>query len=142
MGVSFLFAFISSALYICFGVTLEDKYESMGNLILPIVGLSWVMAVFYKPKRTDASYKRFLYFHFFTFAVVCEVSYAVSNFRLGFPFHGWFAIFRIPIWCLTFWLGLKLRESAAKLPPQELSDFLCQTVLVKGTAAMGPMLFF
>ena len=48
----------------------------------------------------------------------------------------------IPLYCLTFWLGLKLRESAAKLPPQELSDFLCQTVLVKGTAAMGTMLFF
>ena len=32
--------------------------------------------------------------------------------------------------------------AASKLPPQGLSDFLCQTVLVRGTAAMGTMLFF
>ena len=32
--------------------------------------------------------------------------------------------------------------AASKLPPQGLSDFLCQTVLVKGTAAMSTMLFF
>ena len=142
MGVSFLLTAVYSALYICYGVTLEDKYWAMAYLILPIVALSFVMAVFYKPKRTDVGYKRFLYFHFFTFAIVSEVGVAVGYFRSGLIFAGWIAIFRIPCWCLIFWLGLKLRASTAKLPPQELSDFLCQTVLVKGTAAMGTMLLF
>ena len=114
----------------------------MCDIILPIAVLSFVMVVMYKPKRTDVGYKRFLYFHFLTFAVVTEVGVAVGYIRSGLIFHGWFAILRIPLWCLAFWLGLKLRESAAKLPPQELSDFLSQTVLVKGAAAMGPMLFF
>lgn len=44
---------INSGLYIGYGVTLEDKYWLMASLILPIVGLSFVMAVVYKPKRTD-----------------------------------------------------------------------------------------
>ena len=100
------------------------------------------MAMVYKPKRTDVGYKRILYFHFFTFAIVSEVGAAVGNFRQESTFAGGFAIFRIPIWCLIFFLALRLRESAAKLSPQELSNFLCQAVLVKGTTAMGTMLFF
>jgi hypothetical protein len=142
VGVSFLFALISSSLYICWGVTLEDKYWAMAYLILPLAVLSWVMAVVYKPKRTDAGYLRFLYFHFFTFAIVGGMSAAVGNFRLNLTFYGWFVFVKCLLYCLAFWLGLKLRTSAARLPPQELSDFLCQTVLVKGTAAMGTMLFF
>ncbi|GMH64909.1 hypothetical protein TrLO_g12672 [Triparma laevis f. longispina] len=142
VGVTLLFTSIFSVLYIFYGVTLEDKYWLMAGLIQPITALSFVMAVVYKPKRTDAGYNRFLYFHFFTLPVASEVGAAVGYFRSGLVFNGWFAIFRVPIWCLGFWLGLKLRESAAKLPPQELSDLLCQTVLVKCKAAMGTMLFF
>ncbi|GMH71869.1 hypothetical protein TL16_g05768 [Triparma laevis f. inornata] len=40
---------------------------------------------------------------------------------------------------------LKLRTSVSKLPPTELSEFICQTVqtvLTRGTAAMIPMFFF
>ncbi|GMH98819.1 hypothetical protein TrST_g13130 [Triparma strigata] len=141
-GVSFLFTFTLTVLTSCYGVTLEDKYWLMAHLILPIVLLSFVMAVMYKPKRTDACYERFLYFHFFTFAVVSDVGVAIGNFRSGLTSKGFLTIARINLWCLAFWLGLKLRASAAKLPPQELSNFLCQTVLVKGTTAMGTMLFF
>ena len=133
---------MNSVLMSFYGVTLEYKYRLMSHLIISIVTLSWVMAVVYKPKRTDAGYKRFLYFHFFTFAVVGEVSFAIGDFRSGKYLAGWVPILRIPVWYLNFWLGLKLRTSAAKLPPQELSDFLCQTVLVKGFSAMGTMLFF
>ncbi|GMH62352.1 hypothetical protein TrST_g13759 [Triparma strigata] len=140
--VSFLFTSTFSGLYISYGVTLEDKYWLWAGLIQPIVALSFVMALFSYPKRTDASYISFLYFHFFTFAVASEIGVVVGNFRLGLIFGGLFALFRLPLWSLAFWLGLKLRASAAKLPPQELSDFLCQTVLLKGTAAMGTMLFF
>ncbi|GMI13096.1 hypothetical protein TrLO_g1896 [Triparma laevis f. longispina] len=53
-----------------------------------------------------------------------------------------FSSFRLLGWCFAFKLGLKLREAAAKLPAKELSEFLCQTLLVGGTTAMGPMFFF
>ena len=142
VGVSFLFTSIYPLLWVCYGVTLEDKYRFMAGIILPIVALSFVMAILYKPKRTDVVYQRFLNFHFFTFFVVSEVAAAVGHFSKDLPLKGWLAITRAVCWYLPFWLGLKLRASAAKLPPQELSDFLCQTVLLKGTAAMGPMLFF
>ena len=129
-------------LKVCYGVTLKFDYLRICDIIIPSVALSSVMAVFYKPKRTDASYKRFLHFHFFSYAIVGEIGNAVGDFRLGSTSKAFLCIFRLPFWCFSLWLGLKLRESVAKLPPQELSDFLCQAVLVKCTAAMGTMLFF
>ncbi|GMH51905.1 hypothetical protein TrST_g8216 [Triparma strigata] len=145
VGISFLLTSTNSVLCVCYGVTLEEKYLVVSRLIQAIAMLSFVMAVFCKPKRTDAGYMRFLCFHFFTFAVVSEVGSAIGSIRTGFTLKGWVALLRtlvrIACWCKMFMLGLKLRASAAKLPPQELSDFLCQTVLKKGTAAMGTMLF-
>ncbi|GMI46432.1 hypothetical protein TrCOL_g1227 [Triparma columacea] len=70
VGVSFLFALTFTVLCFFYAVALEVKYWSIACLILPIAALSWVMALFYKPKRTDAGYLRFLYFHFLTFVVV------------------------------------------------------------------------
>ncbi|GMH78068.1 hypothetical protein TrST_g12709 [Triparma strigata] len=142
VGVSFLFTSVFSVLWICYGVTLKDKYMLLSRLILPLVGLSWVMAVMYKPKRTDVEYMRFLFFHFFTIFIVSEVASAAGLFRMGLTLKGFFVLFRIPFHCLGLVLLMKLRASAATLPPQELSSFLCQTVLVKGTAAMVTMLFF
>jgi len=142
VGVGFLITSMYTVLCVCYGVTLEEKYWLLGYVILANAGLSFVMTMFYKPKRTDTGYKLFLYFHFFSFAIVGETGNAVGCFRMGLIYNGLLVLLRIPLWCLAFWLGLKLRSSAGKLPPQELSDFLCQTVLVKGTAAIGPMLFF
>jgi hypothetical protein len=100
VGVSFLLTTTSSIFCICYAVTLEDKYWLMANVILPIAGTCYVMAFVMKPKRTDVAYKRFLYFHFISWAVVAEVAAACSNFRLDLIFRGWFALFRIPLWCL------------------------------------------
>eukprot|EP00518_Triparma_eleuthera_P002738 CAMPEP_0182458868 /NCGR_PEP_ID=MMETSP1319-20130603/4109_1 /TAXON_ID=172717 /ORGANISM="Bolidomonas pacifica, Strain RCC208" /LENGTH=67 /DNA_ID=CAMNT_0024657641 /DNA_START=1 /DNA_END=201 /DNA_ORIENTATION=+ len=55
---------------------------------------------------------------------------------------GWFSLARIPFWFTAYWLGLKLRRKAAQLPPAELSNFLCHTVLLGGVSAMAPMIFF
>ena len=115
VGVSFLLTTTYSILYICYGVTLEGKYRVMADVIFPIAATSYVMAFMMKPKRTDVAYKRFLYFHFISFAVVAEVANACGHFRRGFSLMGWFVLFRIPLWCLAFRQGLKLREAAAKV---------------------------
>ena len=118
VGVSFLLTTTFSILCICNGVTLEDRYRLMANVILPIAATSYVMANMMKPKRTDVAYKRFLYFHFISFAVVAEVAAACGDFRRGLIFMGWVALFRIPLWFLAFRQGLKLREAAAKVRQQ------------------------
>ena len=37
---------------------------------------------------------------------------------------------------------MAFRKKATKLPPAELSDFLCKTVLIGGVGAIVPMIFF
>lgn len=100
------------------------------------------MAILCNPKRTDFSYKRILYVHFITFAIAAKIGTAFGLFRLGYIPNVIFALFGTPCWCLLFRLGLKFREAAAKLPPQQLSEFLYQTVLRKTSAAVGTMVFF
>ncbi|GMH83051.1 hypothetical protein TL16_g09469 [Triparma laevis f. inornata] len=56
-------------------------------------------------------------------------------------FDGLFCLSRMPLYGLIF-KGLELRKAAALLPPKELSEFLCQSNLLKGVAIMGTMPFF
>ena len=49
---------------------------------------------------------------------------------------------RIPFYCVAYMLGLKLRKKAAQLPSRELSNFLCNTVLLGGISAVAPIIFF
>ena len=51
------------------------------------------------------------------------------------PFATYFAI-------LAYFLGLEFRKNAARLAPDELSNYLCYTVLLGGFQAMTPMVFF
>jgi hypothetical protein len=90
----------------------------MANVIYPTAITSYMMSFMMKPKRTDVAYKRFLYFHFISFAVVSEVAGACANFGRGFSLMGWFNLFRIPLYSLAFRQGLKLRETAAKVRQQ------------------------
>lgn len=138
-GVSFLFTSTYSFLCVCYAVTLDGSYWLMAYVILPMAFISWAMVMCSRPKRTGSSYNMFLYFHFFSFGIVGEVGIAGG---MGWVLNGLFFAICVFAWGFAFMLFWKLRASAAKLPPQELSEFLCQTVLIKGAAAMGPMFFF
>ncbi|GMI05346.1 hypothetical protein TrLO_g4115 [Triparma laevis f. longispina] len=140
--LTFLLTTTYSALYMGFAVTLVDRYWLIAYLILPVAATSFVLTVFMKPKRRDVKYKRFMLFHLVSFAVVAELGGAVGSLGKGWIFNGTFSIVRIGIWLFAYHLGLKLRDAAATLPPKELSDFLCQTVIKRGMTAMAPMLFF
>lgn len=142
VGVSFLLTSMWTVAMVLHGITLEMRYWLIGSIVLPISFVSFVIALMAKPKREDVGYTLFLIFHFILFAVVSEAALAYANFQLGLLFSGLFAVTRIVIWVCLFWLGLKLRKTAATLlSKQELSEFLCQTLLTKGSAAIGTMLF-
>ncbi|GMI13081.1 hypothetical protein TrLO_g1891 [Triparma laevis f. longispina] len=66
----------------------------------------------------------------------------VGSLRKGQTSSAIFVSARDVTWILAFRQVLKLRLAVAKLPEKELSEFICQTVLVRGTSAMVPMLFF
>ena len=70
-----------------------------------------------------------------------EICSFYQNYGSGDYTIAWIALGRIPVWCLGYFLLLKLRNKAAKLQQTELSKFLCYTVLLSGAKSMGPMLF-
>lgn len=140
--VNLLLTSVYSIIWVCYAVTLKDMFESIGDFVAPPIITYFILTLAMKPKRTDVGYKRFIDFHFISFVIVAELAAAVGNFRKGLIFHGCFSIFRILPESFLFKQCSAVRKAAAKLPPKELSEFLCQTVLVKGTAALGPMLFF
>ena len=99
-----------------------------------------ILGVFLRPKDNGAGIKT-LHLQFFFF-VCSEGAHAVYFFRTEKYSKSWYAVTRIPFYLIAYWLGLKLRRRAAHLPPAELSNFLCQTVLLGGVSAMSPMVFF
>ncbi|GMH63274.1 hypothetical protein TL16_g03669 [Triparma laevis f. inornata] len=140
--LSFLFTTTTTVLRVLYTFVGIEYFNTVGNSILPISATSFLLALFTKPKRDDKLYMGILYFHFFTFLIFGELILSAGNLAAGYETEGIFTLLRIPVWCYVFKKGLKLRESAGRLPPEELSEFLCQTVLVKGTATIGPMIFF
>jgi len=140
--ISFILTSGYATLTAFYGITLKDRYWFMATIILSIVGISFVMALLSKPKRKDMLYKSFLIFHFFKFAIFSEGMTVVGDCRTGNTINLVFTLFRIPVWCTAFFIALKLRESASKHDPKHLSDFLCETILVRGTGAIGTMAFF
>ena len=133
---------IYTILYTIFAITLADWSWRAANLLAPIAGTCWVLAVFLRPKDEGAGLKIQL-LQFFIFAIGSEVATAVGNFQGSYTtFSAWAALARIPFWLITYWLGLKLKREAAQLPPADLSKFLCHIVLLGGVSAMAPMTFF
>ena len=126
---------------VAYAITLADWTWRAGFLLLPVACHSIVLAVVLRPKDEGAGLK-VLHLQFFFFAIGSEVSFAVGLFRLGALANGWAALGRIPFYLVSYWLALKLRRKAAQLPPAELSNFLCHTVLMGGVSAMAPMIFF
>lgn len=142
VGASVLLTSTDCALSIMSAITLEDRYLLLSRVILAIAGISFVLSLFMKPKRTDKRYKTFLVFHFISFIGANEICVAIGDYRKGI-LVGWvLALARLFLWTLLFNQGLKMRAVAARLPPKELSQFLCQTVLVKGSSAIAPIIFF
>ncbi|GMH82038.1 hypothetical protein TrST_g3249 [Triparma strigata] len=140
--LSFLLTTVTSVARALFMLLGGEYINTFANSILPVAAMSFLLSFFMKPKRVDRPYLYFLYFHFFTFLIFGELASSTGLLVPGYLMEGLFILLRIPVWCFMFKKALKLRASAAELPPDELSDFLCQTVLLKGSASVGPMIFF
>ncbi|GMH53066.1 hypothetical protein TrST_g11050 [Triparma strigata] len=120
----------------------EDRLDNFVSVSEPVAGVIYAMSVFFKCKRNDKGYMRFFYFHFFSFLAIIEIAKAVGYLRKGVMFGLIFQLVKITVWVLMFVFALRLREAAGELKPKRLSEFLCTTILLKGSASIGPMSFF
>ncbi|GMI13078.1 hypothetical protein TrLO_g1890 [Triparma laevis f. longispina] len=142
IAASVILTTLCSGLMVYYAVTMDPRWRLLSNLILPIAGTGFTLVAFVKPKRNDKAYLTFCALHFFSFAIVGEGAAAWGAYKEDQIGVMWFTIFRIPFWCLAYNKGMKMRAVEAQLPPKELSDFLSQSIIVKGVAAMGPMVLF
>ena len=115
--------------------------RDLGYVIVSISFTIWTLAIFLRPKDNERGFM-VLHLQFLVFPCAAEVIAAVGSLIAGRSFSAWFAFMRVPIWCVTYMLLLKLRKRAARLPPKELSKFLCEKVLMHGSKALSPMIFF
>ncbi|GMH98631.1 hypothetical protein TrVE_jg11953 [Triparma verrucosa] len=124
--------------------TLEFWAFKLSTIFVPIAWLSVVIGIFLRPKDNGVGLKA-LHLQFFLFAGVSELSKAYENLVNGFIIASLFAIVRVIFWGVAYKkLGLKLRKKAAMRKPEELSTFLCETVLVGGGGMMtwGMLAYF
>ncbi|GMH66321.1 hypothetical protein TrLO_g3243 [Triparma laevis f. longispina] len=119
-------------------------FKVLGTLISPIVATGFLFTVYSQPKRTDANYMRRLYLIFFGFLVYTEILGAVGMIRSGGKqvFDGLFALALILFYFLIFRMMLYLRKTIASKPREELNYFLINTMILKASAVIGPMIFF
>lgn len=120
-------------------ITLEKRYILMDGIITPIAATSFVLNIFTKPKRTDRKYMNFIWGLFWFAILSCEGGTTIAMFRKGRVLLGIFSLCRAGMEYYAFRKIMYLRKEVAKLSPVELSKFLCEAILVKGTAAMGPV---
>lgn len=135
----------------------------VGNVVMPISFLLFVVSVLMRPKETNPKYMKFLYFHFFTFAFVVEFSTAFGfvtkmvrgqgerHIHIGettsltaeseWMYYFITSILRLLIETIVFQQLLKVRERLAKLSSEELSTYLTRTVLSRSSEVMLPIMF-
>ncbi|GMH56867.1 hypothetical protein TrST_g14080 [Triparma strigata] len=140
--LSFLFALAFAGLYVIHAITLIDDFWLVANIMMPLAGTSFVLCFGMKPRRTDNAYMRFLYVHFATIFVLPSVAVSIAQLRQSEYSKGIAYLLSSVFWYLAFKQGLKLRTIVSKFSGKVLSEFLCHTILVRGSAGMGPMLFF
>ena len=133
-----------TVLFTIFAITLAGWTWRINSLVFPIALTYVILGTFLRPKDEGAGLK-ILHLQFFFVAIISAVAGAVGTIRrvrndrmdvVALALGG------IPFFLLAYWLLLKLRSQAAKLPPAELSNFLCHTILAGGVSAMAPMVFF
>ena len=142
VAANFLATISFPTLMIMYVITSKDWTWKVATMILPMTSTCMVVAVYLRPKDEGAGIK-ILHLQLFLFAIGSEVAYAAGQFRLSDYSNVCFTLLRmVMFWPIAYALILKLRRRAARLPPAELSNFLCSTVLFGGVAAMAPMIFF
>ena len=142
VAATFLVTTSYTVLLAIYAIGVQAWVLRVGNMLLPFVGVSMAIGTMLRPKDEGTGLK-LLHIQFFVFAILSELASAIGKFRRpGYVLSGLSALLRVPFWCLLYAMGLKLRTKTAQLPPADLSEFLCNHLLLRGIGAMAPMIFF
>ena len=111
-------------------------------VLLAPTAVSYMMASSMKPRRTDRFYMGILYSHFVIFVVGGFLFAGIGALRHSLPYLCIPCFLALPFFGFVIKLALRVRLLIAALADSTLSDYLCKTVLIRGLASIGPMIFF
>ena len=139
---SFLVTTSFPILCIKYVITRKEWTLKVGSLTVPLDLSCGVISIFMRPKDKKGAGLKFLHIQVVIFAFGGLGALVLGFFQDGEISFALIASIALLSICLVYIIALKLREKAAQLPQAELSNFLCNTVLVGGAGAMVPMVFF
>ena len=109
--------------------------------MLPVVMILFGVSFFAKPRRKDSKSIWFLRLHFFSFAIVGEISYVIYDIGDGDMAAAWNHVGLAILETVMFHYGLKLRELIGQLPDKQLGEFLTSALFKGGFKALASVLF-
>jgi len=107
---------------VAYAVNPWGGWQQYADLMVPVVGLGFVLSFLMKPLRDDKTYMRILYGHFTQFAIVCEMLGFVGKMRNRETGSALSTFVRIPLYFGVLKLGLGLRKVISTLPKVEVSS--------------------
>lgn len=113
-------------------------------LSFPLAASLFVLSFFAKPRRQDRTHKAILHLNFFVFIIVGLTLDEIVRGRQGQLLYVGVLRFAAKAGCCCFllWENMWLRNKAAKLSDGELTRFLCDSLLTKGSGILAPLFFF
>ena len=113
-----------------------------GQLAVPLVGTVFIASFVMKPRRKDRRYLNFLNAHFFQFAVVSWIPIIIAEVRIGEKFTAIAVGLIIVTFMCIFPIAKMLRTRViGQADDKQLSNFLVNGVLVRGSAVLTTELF-
>ncbi|GMH67583.1 hypothetical protein TrLO_g9406 [Triparma laevis f. longispina] len=116
--------------------------ENLSSVGLPTVVIVFIGSFFSQPKRTDRAYLVFLFANFILFVGFGETMHFIMRVEAGEYVWALTHVIRVGIWCVVFYLGLKLRHSiGTNLNEADLEHFLVNTLFVGGVQTIASVFF-
>ncbi|GMH79050.1 hypothetical protein TrLO_g7737 [Triparma laevis f. longispina] len=130
----------SSVICVAGAATMDERYNMLITIALPIVVLVYGGSLTCQPRRSEKDLWK-LRLHFASFIYISQIANAVGEFRksnlikAGFHFAGAAAM------TVLFHFGLQLRAAIGRLPDKDLERFLIDVVLKGGLETLFSILF-
>ena len=130
-----------SAVNIVAAVTMDEFYETLSTVSIPMVILLCIGSFFCQPRRASPNDKWKLRLHFISFAFISEMAWAVYAFREGEIGFVLLHFVRLAVFTLVFHFAFQLRAAAGRLPDKDLETFLVDALFKRGFKTLISILF-
>ena len=120
---------------------MEGYWITISATILPLVGVCYLGSFFSDPSSQDKRTITILTLHFLSFSIVGQGSWFIYEIKKGEMGGAMTHVARALLEVFFFRVGLKIRRGIGQLPPNQLHDFLVNTLFKGGITTTASVLF-